>query len=141
MLSCAGLVRTGQDIVWAVAAPVKDDKGQVKGLFVTGWSLRAYARRLETSATASTREAAEKAGRKNPPLVYVFVVKGKTAYGAPLTPDVDAHAIEALDLVGKTSGGAYRGTLEITSRGFGVAGVRVPELGDDVALAVLTTEF
>ena len=134
-------VRTGPDLVWAVAAPVKDEKGQTKGLFVTGWSLRAYAKRLENAAVITARESAEKAGRKNAPLLYVFVVKGKTAYGAPVAPDVNAHAVEALDLVGKTSGGAYRGTLEITGRGFGVAGVRVPELGDDAALAVLATEM
>jgi hypothetical protein len=134
-------LKSGADLVWAVAAPVKDDKGQAKGLFVTGWSLRAYARRLETSATATVREAAEKAGKKNPPLVYVFVIKGKTAYGTPLAPDVNAQAIEALDLIGKTAAGAYRGTLEITNRGFGVAGARVPELGDDVALAVLASEI
>ena len=36
---------------------------------------------------------AEKAGKKNPPLVYVFVVKGKTAYGTPISPDVNAQAV------------------------------------------------
>jgi hypothetical protein len=134
-------VRKGPDLIWAAAAPVKDDKGQVKGMFVTGWSLRAYARRLENSATSAVREAAEKAGKKNPPLVYVFVVKGKSAYGTPVAPDVNAQAIEALDLLGKTAGGPYRGTLEITGRGFGVAGARAPELGDDAALAVLASEI
>jgi hypothetical protein len=134
-------VKTGPDLAWVIAAPVKDDKGATKGAFVTGWSLRAYARRLENAAQTVVREAAEKAGKKNPSLVYVFVVKGKTAYGAPLAPDVNATAIEGLDLVGKTSAGPYRGTLEITGRGFGVAGTRVPDLGDDAALAVLATEI
>jgi hypothetical protein len=134
-------VKTGQDLIWAAAVPVKDEKAQLKGLFVTGWSLRAYARRLETSATSTVREAAEKAGKKNPPLVYVFIVKGKTAYGTPIAPEVNAHAVEALDLVGKTSAGPYRGTLEITNRGFGVAGVRAPELGDDAVRAVLAREI
>ncbi len=134
-------VKTGRDLAWVAAAPVKDDKGQLKGMFVTGWSLRAYARRLENAATSTVREAAEKAGKKNPPLVYVFVVKGKTAYGSPLAPDEDAQAIEVLDVVGKTASGPYRGTLEITGRGFGVAGVRAPELGDDAALAVLASEI
>ncbi len=69
------------------------------------------------------------------------MVKGKTAYGTPVAPDVNAHAIEALDLVGKTAAGPYRGTLEITGRGFGVAAVRAPEFGDDAALAVLTSEI
>ncbi len=134
-------VKNGPDLEWVVAAPVKDDKGQLKGVFVTGWSLRLYVRRLETSATAAVREAAEKAGKKNPPIVYVFLVKGKTAYGTPVAPDVNAHALEALDLVGKAAAGPYRGTLEITGRGFGVAAMRVPELGDDAVLAVLTSEI
>jgi hypothetical protein len=134
-------LRTGPDIEWVVAAPVKDDKGQLKGLFVTGWSTRLYMRRLETNATAAVKEAAEKAEKKNPPIVYVFLIKGKTAYGTPAAPDVNAHALEALDLIGKTASGPYRGTLEITGRGFGVAAMRVPELGDDAALAVLTSEI
>jgi hypothetical protein len=134
-------VKAGPDLAWVAAAKVLDDKGHAKGMFVTGWSLRAYARRLETSATTSVRDAAEKAGKKNPPLVYVFVVKGKTAYGTPIAPDVNAQAIEALDLIGKTASGPYRGTLEITGRGFGVAGARVPELGDDAALAILASEI
>jgi hypothetical protein len=134
-------VRNGPDRAWVVAAAVKDDKGATKGLFVTGWSLRLYARRLETAATGLVREAAEKAQQKNPPIVYVFLVKGKTAYGAPLAPDVNAQAIELLDPIAKTASGPYRGTLEITGRGFGVAAARAPELGDDAAIAVLTSEI
>jgi hypothetical protein len=134
-------VKTGPDLAWVVAVPVKEDKSSWKGLFVTGWSLRAYARRLENAAQTIVKEAADKAGKKNPSLVYVFVVKGKTAYGAPIAPDVNAQAVEQLDVVGKTASGPYRGTLEITGRGFGVAAARAPELGDDAALAVLATEI
>jgi hypothetical protein len=134
-------VKAGPDLAWVAAARVANDKGQPTGMFVTGWSLRAYARRLENSVTVSVREAAEKAGKKNPPLVYVFVVKGKSAYGTPVAPDVNAQAVENIDIVGKTASGPYRGTLEITGRGFGLAGVRVPELGDDAALAVLASEI
>jgi hypothetical protein len=134
-------VRNGPDLMWVAAAPVKDGQGKVAGLFVTGWSLRLYARRLETAAVAAAREAADKAGRKNPALVYVFVIKGKTAYGTPIAPDVNATALEILDLLGKTAAGPYHGTLEITDRGFGVAAARAPELGDDAALAVLATEI
>ena len=133
--------KTGPDLEWVAAAPVKGDKGQIKGMLVTGWSLRALAYHLENAAKLSLAEAAEKTGKKNPPLVYVFVVKGKTAYGPPIAPDVNEHAIEGLDLVGKTSGGSYRGALEITGRVFGVAGARAPELGDDAALAVLASEI
>jgi hypothetical protein len=134
-------VKKGTDLVWAAAAPVKDAKGQLEGVFVTGWSFRALAYHLETTAKMAVSEAAEKQGKKHAPLLYVYVVKGKTAYGAPLTPEVDAHAVEELDLPGKTAGGPYRGSLEITGRVFGVAGVKAPDLGDDVALAVVASEF
>jgi hypothetical protein len=133
--------RKGADLQWVAAAPVKDDKGQVKGLFVTGWSLRALAYHLETNARMAAVDAAAKAGKKTPPLLYVFVLKGKTAYGAPVTPEVNAQALEGFDLLGKTAGGPYRGGLEITGRTFGIAGARAPELGDDAALAVLASEI
>lgn len=135
------MAKTGPDLIWAVAAPVKDDKGQPHGMFVTGWSLRALAYHLETSAKMAVTETAEKAGKKHPPLVYVYIVKGKTAYGPPGMPEVNAKAVEDADLLGKTAGGAYRGTAEITGRTFGIAGVRVPEMGDDAALAVIASEF
>jgi hypothetical protein len=131
----------GPDRQWVTAAPVRDEKGTVKGVFVTGWSLRALAFHLETNARMAAVDVAAKAGKKTPPLVYIFVVKGKTAYGAPLTPEVNALTIEGLDLVGKTSAGPYRGGLEITGRAFGVAGARTPELGDDAVLAVLASEI
>lgn len=134
-------VKNGPDIIWAAATPVKDDKGAVKGMFVTGWSLRAFAYHLETTVKMSVKEASDKAGKKNPPLVYVYVVKGKTAYGAPLAPDVNAQALEQLDVLGKTAAGPYRGAIEITNRAFGVAAQRTPELGDDTALAVIASEI
>ncbi len=133
--------RNGPDLTWVAAAPVKDDKGQIKGILVTGWSLRALAYHLENAAKLAVTEASEKAGKKNPPLIYVFVVKGKTAYGTPIAPDVNREAVEALDLIGKTAAGPYRGGIEITGRGFGIAGARAPELGDDAALAVLASEI
>ena len=133
--------KTGADLEWVAAAPVKDDKGGLKGMFVTGWSLRALAYHLENAAKLAAADAATKAGKKNAPLLYVFLVKGKTAYGPPIAPDVNAHAIEGLDLPSKTAAGPYRGSLEITGRTFGVAGARAPELGDDAALAVLASEI
>ena len=75
------------------------------------------------------------------PLVYVFALKNKKAYGAPLTPDVSADAVAALDLITKTASGPYRGTVEITGRMFGVAAQRTPELGDDAGVAVITSEL
>jgi hypothetical protein len=120
---------------------VKDAKGQLLGMFVTGWSFRALAYHLETTEKMAASEATEKQGKKHAPLLYVYVVKGKTAYGAPLTPEVNAHALEELDLPAKTAAGPYRGSLEITGRVFGVAGVKAPDLGDDVVLAVIASEI
>jgi hypothetical protein len=135
------MAKTGPDFEWVAAVAVKDDKGQAKGMFVTGWSFRALVYHLETSAKMEVAEASEKAGQKLPPLIYIYVVKGKTAYGSPGTPDVNAKAVEGLDVVGKAAGGPYRGYVEITGRGFGVAGARVPEMGDDAALVVLASEI
>lgn len=135
------MAKTGPDMAWLAAIPVKDDKGGAKGMFVTGWSFRAFVYHLEQAAKMKVAEDAQKQGKKNPPLVYIYLVKGKTAYGAPGTPDVNAKTIEDLDVVGKTAGGNYRGYVEITKRGFGVAAARVPEMGDDAALAVLASEI
>jgi hypothetical protein len=135
------MAKTGPDMAWLAAVPIKDDKGQSKGMFVSGWSFRAFVYHLEQSAKMSVADAAQKAGKKNPPLVYIYLVKGKTAYGAPGTPDVNAKTVEDMDLLGKTASGNYRGYVEITNRGFGVAGARVPEMGDDAVLAVLASEI
>ncbi len=134
-------VKNGPDIIWAAAAPVKDDKGAVKGMFVTGWSLRAFAYHLETTVKMSVKEASDKAGKKNPPLVYVYVVKGKTAYGTPATPEVNAKAVEEHDVFGKCASGPYHGAIEITGRPFGIAAARAPEVADDAAIAVVASEI
>jgi hypothetical protein len=135
------MAKTGPDMAWLTAIPVKDEKGGSKGVFVTGWSFRAFVYHLEQSAKMTVSETAQKQGKKNPPLVYIYLVKGKTAYGAPGTPDVNAKAIEDLDVLSKTASGNYRGNVEITKRDFGVAAARVPEMGDDAVLAVLASEI
>lgn len=134
-------VRNGPDLQWVVAHPVKDAGGQVKGVFVTGWSFRRFAYHLEETAKRELLDATQKAGKKLVPLIYVFALKGKKAYGAPVTPDVSAQAIEALDLVAKTASGPYKGSVDITGRTFGLAAQRTPELGDDAAIAVITSEL
>lgn len=134
-------VRNGPDLAWVVAHPVKGANDQPVGMFVTGWSFRRFAYHLDETAKRHLVEAAEKAGKKKTPLIYTFMIKGKKAYGAPLTPDVNAQAVENLDLIAKTASGPYRGTLEIADRGFGVAAQRTPELGDDAALVVLLSEY
>ena len=135
------MAKTGPDMAWLAAFPVKDDKGAAKGMFVTGWSFRAFVYHLEQAAKMSVADTAQKKGKKNAPIVYIYLLKGKTAYGAPGTPDVNAKVVEDMDLLGKTAGGPYRGQVEITNRGFGVAGARLPEMGDDAALAVLASEI
>jgi hypothetical protein len=108
---------------------------------VTGWSFRRYAYYLEEAAKREQHEDAQKRGEKSVPLLYVFVVHDKKAYGAPLTPDVDAEAIEKLDVVAKTGAGPFRGQVVVTERTFGVAAQRTPELGPDTAVTVLLSEI
>jgi hypothetical protein len=133
-------VRNGPDTTWVAAAPVVVD-GAVKGLFVTGWSYRRYAYHLDEVAKRDFADAAEKGDKKVTPISYVFVVEGDKAYGAPVTPDVDADAIAGLHVIDKTASGPYRGTLEVTNRSFGIAAGRTPELGDKTAVVVMVSEI
>jgi hypothetical protein len=133
-------VRNGPDLAWVVAHPVDDPKGTLKGMFVTGWSFRRFAYHLEETAKRDVLEAARKTGRPAP-LVYVFALKGNKVYGAPLTPDVDAEALEKLDLMSKTSAGPWRGRVEITDRTYGAAAVRTPDLAPDAGVAVMMSEI
>jgi hypothetical protein len=133
-------VRNGPDTTWVVAHPVVVD-GALKGTFVTGWSFRRYAYHLDEVAKRDFADAAEKAERKVTPISYVFVVQGDKAYGAPVTPDVDAQAIVDLHVIDKTASGPYRGTVEVTNRAFAVAAQRAPELGDKTAVVVMLSEI
>jgi hypothetical protein len=132
-------LRTGQDFAWVVAHPVKGGD-TVKGMFVTGWSYRLFARHLEDTAKRHLDDVRQKAGKKSLPIVYVLVVKGKKAYGTPLIPQVNQDAVEGADVIAKTASGPFRTNFEITGRLFGLAAQRTPELGDDAALAVLYSE-
>jgi hypothetical protein len=131
-------LRTGPDTTWIVAHPIVTD-GKTKAVLVTGWSTRRFAFHLEDMAKRDLADAAQKTDRKVSPISYVFVVLGDKAYGAPLTPDVDAHAIEGLNLVERTKAGPYRGAFDVTGREFGVAAQRVPELGADAAVAIMVS--
>jgi hypothetical protein len=137
-------LRTGQDLAWVLAYPLKDAKDArgVKGLFVTGWSFRKYAAYLDDKARRHLEAASLKAEKKTVPIAYVFLLKGGKAYGSPLlSADVNAQALEGLGLLEKTATAPYKGTIEITGRSFGVAAQRTPELGDDAAVAVLLSEI
>ncbi|WP_437735405.1 hypothetical protein [Sorangium sp. So ce1335] len=132
-------VRNGPDLQWVAAHPVRSSGGELKGLFVTGWSFRAYAYRLQEAANRDIAEITKRDGLKSTPLLYVFVWKGAKAYGGPVTPDVNAEALEKLDLPAKTASGPWSGTVEIAGRTFGVAAQRTPELAADAGVAALVS--
>jgi hypothetical protein len=135
--------RTGDDQQWVAAAPVRDRAEVVRGIYATGWSLRRFAYHLEETLKHDFMEDALKAHdtRFKAPLVYVFVFIGPKAYGAPITPLVNAQALEALDLPGKTAEGVvFHQRLEITGRTYGVSAKRAPKLGQNAGVAVLRSE-
>ncbi|WP_437877349.1 hypothetical protein [Sorangium sp. So ce513] len=132
-------VRNGPDLQWVAAHPVRASDGELKGLFVTGWSFRAYAYRLQEAAKRDIAEITKRDGLKSIPLLYVFAWKGAKAYGGPVTPDINSEALEKLDLPAKTASGPWSGTVEITGRTFGVAAQRTPELAADAGVAALVS--
>ncbi len=134
-------IRAGNDFTWAAAHPVKDDKGEVRGVFVTGWTFRGLAYHLEEMVKREVVDAAKKEGKKSVPVVYVFVLRGKKAYGAGQTPDVNTQAVEGLDPLSKAQSGTYETTVEITGRVFGIAAMKTPEYAEDMGVAVLASEI
>jgi hypothetical protein len=136
--------RTGGDEQWVAAAPVRDASGAVRGIYASGWSMRRFAYHLEEALKHDLNVAALKTGDKKLaklPLLYVFVLAGGKVYGAPVTPAVNSETLEKLDLLNKTTGNAvHHQTIEITGRGFGLAAKRAPQMGPDIAVAVLRSE-
>jgi hypothetical protein len=138
-MSEAAGVRGRADGQWAAATPVM--KGaDAAGVYATGWSWSAYAYRLENQLRSTVKSEATESGTKEP-LVYVYVVVDKEAYGAPVSPDVNAKAVKDSGLLGRANGDAVVDTaLEIEGRDFGIALRRVPALGENVAIAVVRSE-
>lgn len=137
MKEAAG-VRGRPDGQWVAAVPVRV-KNQVAGLYVTGWSWARYAYRLELSLRNDLKSSLSPGD--NLPLVYVYLVVGDAAYGAPISPDVNAKVVVEQRVLSKAQDKQiYATPLEITGRQFGLAAGRVPELGQDVAVAVLHSE-
>jgi hypothetical protein len=139
--------RIGGDEQWVAAAPVRDAQNTVRGIYASGWSMRRFAYHLEETLkhdlTAEALRAGDKADKQHVklPLIYVFVLAGSKAYGAPVTPLVNSETLEKLDLATKMSGDAvFHQTLEITGRGFGLAAKRASKMGADIAVAVLRSE-
>jgi hypothetical protein len=136
--------RNGADEQWVASTPVRDVSGAVRGIYLSGWSLRRFAYHLEEALKHDLADDALKSGdaRAKLPLVYVFVFAGTKVYGAPVTPAVDCEALEALDLGTKTEGGnVFHRQLEITGRSYGLAALRAPKMGADVGVAVLRSEI
>jgi hypothetical protein len=135
MLEARG-VEGKPDGQWLAAQPITAD-GKVSGLYVSGWAWALYAHRLETALQSHLQDL----DKRDKPLCYAFVVVGKQAFGTRISPLVNSDAIAALDAISHLNAeGNYETTVEITGRQFGVAFKRVPELGPDVAVAVLRSE-
>jgi hypothetical protein len=131
-------VRGRSDGQWVAAAPVQDGS-VVKGLYVTGWSWAAYAYRLERNLSSNLRSELSQ-GQKLP-LVYVYVIVDKDVFGTPISPEVNAQAIAAVSPLTNASASAPTSfELEIAGRDFGLAVELTPDLGKNVAVAVLRSE-
>jgi hypothetical protein len=131
-------VRGRADGEWVAAQPVMLGN-DVKGLYVTGWSWAAYARRLEFALSSTLRS--ELHDGEKLPLVYVYMVVGTEVFGAPISPEINARAIAALAPLSRASATAPSSfELEIAGREFGLAVELAPDLGKDVAVAVLRSE-
>ncbi len=126
------------DAQWIAATPVKVS-GEVKGLYVSGWSWSAYAYRLQNGIVSEIRPAPD--SKEKMPLVYAFVVVGGEVFRGYETPEINATTIKEQQPLEKIDGDAIFSTrLEITGRAFGLAARRVPSAGKDVAVAVLRSE-
>ncbi len=131
------------DQQWLVAVPVRDSSDAVRGIYVSGWSYKRFAYHLEETLKHDiTIEAIQaKKERFKQPLLYAFVFAGPRVYGAPVTPQINAEALEKLDLPARTTNGLHHQPLEITGRAFGLAAVRVAALGGDAGVAILRSEL
>ncbi|MBM4363831.1 MAG: hypothetical protein FJ104_14215 [Deltaproteobacteria bacterium] len=134
-------VREGRpDAQWVAGSPVSVD-GSVRGIYLAGWSLSAYAYRLEFALRGKLRSELLERPTDNEPLVYVLLITGSGVYGAPVSPEVSREEVARRGVLGRLTGDAVAAEhFEISGRGFGLAARRVPALGPDVAVAVLHSE-
>jgi len=133
--------RAENDKDWIAAVPVKKDDGAVGGLFVTGWSYRYFARHLSEALKSQLVEEAKKTGNAGKiPVYYIAVFDKSGVYTAPLVPDVNMKALVEQDLVTKTSGGNYNGTVRIDTMTFGIGAARVAKLGAETGIVILWSD-
>jgi hypothetical protein len=129
-------VQKGGDLEWIAGQKVKSKSGKVVGAFVTGWSLRRYVEYLENDLRRwLTDQQADK--KRPPPLSYLFLVHGDKAYGAPVTPDVDAEAVGKLELSKKVGDGIYATSLDVEGHHFAVVAKKLPGYDPDVVLVLM----
>jgi hypothetical protein len=140
MPEASGVRAPRPDGQWVAGVPVVVD-GATQAIYVTGWSWASYAYRLEFALRGKIRsELGDKKDEKEP-LVYVFMVAGKSVFGAPVTPELDATAIAGLDPLSKAKDTETFSTpVEITGRSYGLAVRRVKALGPEIGIAVLRSE-
>jgi hypothetical protein len=130
-------VNKGNELQWLVGAPVKHKDGQLVGAVIAGWSLRLYAKYLDAHFKQALEKQKEDPSKPNP-LAYVFVVKGKMAYGGPDAPDVNATVLGELDLPSKVNGDElFQTSLEIETRKFLIGARKAPALGDDLYVVAM----
>ncbi len=134
-------VKQGPDLAWIVAHAVTGADGAVKGLFLSGWSFRLYARVVQEGVRAKLMEATKDKENKKVPLVYTYLLKNNGAYGDPDAPDVNAEHLVKLEVGSKSQGADFRTHLEIEKRAFGIGAKKAPELGEGAALAVVASVF
>jgi hypothetical protein len=127
-----------KDGQWMCAVPISQG-GEVRALYVTGWSWSAYAYRLENALRGSVQSSSGEKAKL--PLLYVYIVVDRLVHGAPVAPEVNAQAIAAQAPLSKLGAdGSFGTTLEITGRDFALAVQKAPVFGDKVAIAVLRSE-
>lgn len=140
--SFGGTSPNGPDRDWVAAMPVSDDAGKVRGLYVTGWALRAYCNHLSEEWKRRQAELAKASGDTGKlPVFYVGIFDKTGVYTAPLTPAVNEKAMADAGLVDKTASGTFTGTINLTDRDFGYAAKRTPKLGPDMGVVVLRSEL
>lgn len=137
-------VRNGPDLAWVAAHAVAGVPGSAtekepRGVFLTGWSFRAYAGYLQSAARQHFEQKARDAGGGKTPLVYVFLARGDQAYGDAVSPDVTAEQVAKLGLYEKAGDGVYATQITVEKTPFAVVAKRMPKLGPEVAIAVLAS--
>lgn len=134
-------VKGKPDGQWVAAVPVPTAQGN-RALYVTGWAWSSYAYRLEFALRGSVRGKIAQADKaQKEPLLYVYLIVGDKVIGAPVSPDINAQVIGDRKLLGTLQPGQPHSIqLEITGRDFGLGALKIPELGNDVAVAVLRSE-